>query len=161
MKTKIIAASLAALTMLGGALGLALAETGSAGATTTPTTQSAPAAPSANAGHHGRSFLRNHRKAVRREVVKDSAQTIGISDQDLVAALKSGKSIAEVAQSKGVDPQKVVDALVKDADTRIDKAVADGKISKDRADKVEAKLPAAATKVVNHVFGQHQSNQGG
>ncbi len=41
-----------------------------------------------------------------------AAKALGISADDLRTALREGKSIAEVATSKGVDVNKVIDALV-------------------------------------------------
>ena len=40
------------------------------------------------------------------------ADTIGIPVEDLVAALKDGQSIAQVAEANDVERQAVVDALV-------------------------------------------------
>lgn len=40
------------------------------------------------------------------------AGVIGISEADLKTALQGGQSLAQIAQARGVDPQKVIDALV-------------------------------------------------
>jgi hypothetical protein len=52
------------------------------------------------------------RRAHRRELVAVAADTIGIPGEELVAALKDGQSIAEVAEANDVERQAVVDALV-------------------------------------------------
>ena len=52
------------------------------------------------------------RRAHRRELVGVVADTIGVSTDDLVAALKDGTSIAAVAEAHDVTAQAVVDALV-------------------------------------------------
>lgn len=78
-----------------------------------------------------------------------AAQTIGISPQDLRDGVKSGQSVAEVAQAHGVDPQTVVDAVVKDLDAKLDKAVTDGKITQERADRVSGRLPTRIENLVN------------
>jgi hypothetical protein len=44
-----------------------------------------------------------------------AADAIGIPEEDLLAALRDGQSLAEVAEANGVDPQVVVDALVQAA----------------------------------------------
>lgn len=92
-----------------------------------------------------------HRKALRRGVVTVSAKTIDISREDLVTALKSGQSIAQVAQSKGVDPEKVVDAIVTAGNTRVDAAVKAGKLPAARGAKIKQRLPEVAKKIVNRV----------
>jgi polyhydroxyalkanoate synthesis regulator phasin len=93
---------------------------------------------------------RHDRRGNRREVAKVVADTIGISPQDLVADLKAGKSIAEVAQAHDVDPKAVADAIVSHATQRIDQAVTDGKLSAERAAKLKERLPEIADRIVNH-----------
>ena len=82
------------------------------------------------------------RKAIRRGGAKVVADTLGVSRDDLRAALKGGQSISEYATSLGKDPQTVVDALVNAANTKIDQLVADGKLPQDRADTIKGKVPA-------------------
>lgn len=88
-----------------------------------------------------------------REAVGTAAETIGISPQDVAAELRSGKSIAQVVGEKGVDPQTVIDALVTEGTAAIDRAVADGKISPERAERAKAKLPDAAKRIVERTRG--------
>ncbi|MCL4292609.1 MAG: hypothetical protein KJ056_06210, partial [Acidimicrobiia bacterium] len=91
---------------------------------------------------------RHRRATARRHVAEVAAKTIGISHDDLVAALRDGSSIADVAEKNGVDPSKVVDALVADATTRIDAAVEDGKIPEERAARIKERLPERMQKLV-------------
>jgi polyhydroxyalkanoate synthesis regulator phasin len=63
-----------------------------------------------------------------------AAKALGISEDDLKTALQDGKTIAEVAKEKGVDKQKVIDALVADAKARSAEAVKSGKITQAEAD---------------------------
>jgi polyhydroxyalkanoate synthesis regulator phasin len=93
---------------------------------------------------------RHDRRVNRREVVKLVADTIDIPVEDLVAALKDGQSIAEVAQARGVDPKTVTDAIVDHGTQRIDQAVANGKLDPARAEKLKARLPQLADRIVNH-----------
>lgn len=62
-----------------------------------------------------------------RELTAIAARTIGITVEDLVAELKGGRSIADVATEKDVAVQDVIDALVdevvKDATERITELV--------------------------------------
>ena len=68
--------------------------------------------------------------------------------------LRSGKSIADVATEKGVDPQKVIDDVVGAIDGKIDKRVADKKLDQARADTMKQNLPQRVTDFVNKVWGQ-------
>ncbi len=78
-----------------------------------------------------------------------SAKAIGITPKALAADLKGGQSIAEVASTKGVSAQTVIAALVKAGSARIDKALANGKITSAQAAKLKARLLTAATKAVD------------
>ena len=119
-------------------------------------TPSAASSPSTTiARHPAHAWLRAHRRAIAREVVQVSAKTIGIAPSTLVSALHAGQSIAQVAQAHGVDVQSVIGALVQAADTRVGQAVAGHKLTQAQGAKIEAALPAAFTKVVDHVHGAH------
>jgi len=53
-----------------------------------------------------------------------AAKAIGISEADLLTELRAGKSIAQVAQAKGVDPAKVITAIVDEAKAKMAKRAA-------------------------------------
>lgn len=93
---------------------------------------------------------RGHGKERLKHTVTAAAEAIGITPREVLAGLKEGKSIAEIAQANDVEPQAVIDKLVAGATARIDKAVADGKVQADRAAKLKERLPAAMEKLVNH-----------
>lgn len=89
------------------------------------------------------------RRRVRQGVLKTAADTIGVSEADLRAALRDGQSIADVATAHGVEPQTVVDALVAAGTQHIDQALANGRITQERADAAKAKLAERAAQVVD------------
>jgi hypothetical protein len=78
-----------------------------------------------------------------------AAGALGISEDELKTALREGDSIAEVASERGVDVQTVLDALVADATSRIDEAVADGDLDADRAAQLKEALPERITAFVS------------
>jgi hypothetical protein len=82
-----------------------------------------------------------------------AAGAIGISEADLTTALQSGKSLADVATANGVDPQKVIDALVADAQAKLAERVASGDITQAQADEIGAGLVQHITDLVNHTGG--------
>jgi hypothetical protein len=92
---------------------------------------------------------------VRRHAAKIVANTLGVSVDDLRAALKSGQSINEYAASLGKDPQAVKDALVSAANRALDKAVELGRIDQARADELKTKVPARVDKLMDRHFGQN------
>ena len=80
------------------------------------------------------------------------AKALGISAQDLKTDLAKGQSIAEIAKTKKVDVNKVIDALVADASARIDEARKAGHITQPEADKVKTDLKTRITDLVNNGF---------
>ena len=93
-------------------------------------------------------------RPVVKGMVETAADAIHIAPADLVTALQSGKSVADVANDNHVDPATVVTAIVDAGNTKIDQAVKDGKIDQSRAEKMKARLSDAATKFVNHTKPQ-------
>jgi len=63
-----------------------------------------------------------------------AADALGMTADELWAELKDGKSIADVANERGIDPQAVADAVGAGFAERLDQAVADGKITQEQAD---------------------------
>jgi urease accessory protein UreF len=80
------------------------------------------------------------------------ASALHMALSNLKAALADGESLAQVATSAGVDPAKLSATLVQDATSKIDAAVALGKLAQAQADKVLAMLPGLVTDVMNHTF---------
>jgi hypothetical protein len=94
-----------------------------------------------------RRHRRHHRvRAFVRKVVTD---TIGIDRATLRREVRSGKTIAEIATAHNVEPSAVVEALVTAATTKLEAAATAGRITEERAHKIEAKLPDRFTKLVN------------
>ena len=81
--------------------------------------------------------------------------TIGIDRKTLRTELRSGKTLAEIATDHGSTPQAVIDALVAAANKKLDAAATAGKISPERAARIEARLPARITKLVNEWHPKH------
>ena len=101
-------------------------------------------------GDHGGSHLRG--------MLPTIAGVIGIPEADLVAALRSGQSLAQIATAHNVDPQKVIDALVAAASGKLDAAVAAGILTQSEEDEILPIVTGAITRLVNTtppMFGQH------
>jgi hypothetical protein len=106
-------------------------------------------APAATATRHPRLRL-----FVRRHVATIVSETLGVSRDDLRAALKGGQSITEYATSLGKDPQTVTDALVNAANGFIDKLVENGRIDEAKGAELHDKVPARVDTLMNRHFGQ-------
>ncbi|HEY5011720.1 MAG TPA: hypothetical protein VIK61_03320 [Acidimicrobiia bacterium] len=81
-----------------------------------------------------------------------AAKAIGVSTDTLLTGLKSGKTIAQVATSKGVAVKTVVDAMVAAAKTEFDSQVKAGRLTADQAKRIEANLTQMITDQVNGTF---------
>jgi hypothetical protein len=152
VKKNILAIGILSVAILGGAL--AVAATGLVGTASAQTPTTAEAMVTGDGGGHGLlARFRAHRTEVRKHVVQVTADTIGVSTDDLKTELKGGKSIAQVATENSVDPQTVITAIDNDVNARVDQAVTNHKLSQEKADNIKTKAPEVITKVVNHVFG--------
>ena len=77
-----------------------------------------------------------------------AATTIGVAPDVLRHAVDEGRSIAALAADAGVPTDRVVDAVMRDANTKVDLAVADGRIAPDRASMLRSRLPNWAEQLV-------------
>ncbi len=87
-----------------------------------------------------------------------AAKALGMTTDELKAALKSGKSIEEIAKSKNVDLNSVKDAIVNAEKAHLDQAVKDGKITQAQADKMKSALDQHADQLLK-AFKHHPRNQ--
>ena len=78
-----------------------------------------------------------------------AATALGMTSDELKAALADGSSLADVAASKKVAVQKVIDAIVADEKAEIAQAVTDGKLTQAQADALQAKVVEHVTAIVN------------
>lgn len=78
-----------------------------------------------------------------------AASFLGLSEPELRAALRSGKSLAQVAKDEGKPVDKLIDTLVAATTKRLDEAVTDGRLTKAERDKIVAGLKEQTTAIVN------------
>ena len=78
-----------------------------------------------------------------------AATALGMTSDELKTALADGSSLADVAASKKVAVQKVIDAIVVDEKAEIAQAVTDGKLTQAQADALQAKVIEHVTAIVN------------
>ena len=93
-------------------------------------------------GHRGDGMVGNKLDA--------AAKALGITADQLMTDLGNGQSIADVAKAKSVDVNKVIDAMVSDAQSGIDAAVKDGHLTQDEATNLKKDLKSHITDLVNN-----------
>ncbi|AWI05971.1 hypothetical protein [Clostridium drakei] len=70
-------------------------------------------------------------------ILKDK---LGITDKEITDALNSGKTMYDLAKDKGMTEEQFKAALLEERNKAIDKAVADGKITKEEGASMKEKL---------------------
>lgn len=154
---KFVAVAAVAASIAAGSVGLAtLNPVAIAGAITNQVTGSGTNQQTAQGGQSQAAGKCGVRQRVVRQAVKFVADKLGMTPKDLVTELRTGKSINQIAQGKGVDPARLKDEIVQAIDKRIDQAVAKGTITQDRASAIESKVPDRVEKLMTRVWGQHQ-----
>lgn len=76
------------------------------------------------------------------------ASIIGISEDELRTQLQSGKTLAEVAKTKGISQSTLVNKLVSAAKSRIADAVKAGRLTQAQADQITKDLQSRITDMV-------------
>ncbi|MCA1656974.1 MAG: hypothetical protein LC713_04590 [Actinobacteria bacterium] len=158
---KVAGAAGLAVGLAAGGYGVASAAGGSS-TTTTPAPGATPPAPGRGGpGWHGRFGPGpggGHEKVSDTSV---AAKAIGISEADLDTALGSGQTMAQVAKAHNVDAQKVIDALVADAQSELADGVAAGHLTQAQADQLKAGVTQHVTDQVNGQFHGHDHGRRG
>ncbi len=73
-------------------------------------------------------------------LVSTLAELLEMDVADVVTELQTGISIAELAESHGLEPQQVVDAFLADHQAMLDAAVESGRITQEQADEMQAHM---------------------
>lgn len=93
-----------------------------------------------------RQEARAERKA---EKVETLTSVLGVTEDDLQAAREAGQSVADIAAAQGVDLQVVIDALVENAQARLDAKIAAGTVDAERAAEISDSIEERVTARVN------------
>ncbi len=85
------------------------------------------------------------------------ARTLGITTDELRSELASGKTLSQVITEHGKTVDDVVHALVAEAQTKLDQAVADGRLTQEQANQILSTLPDRLKQMIqrNRLPGQH------
>ncbi len=92
---------------------------------------------------------RPHHHLAPRLIVSSAVQVLGIETTDLVAELKAGKSLADVAEAQRMPVEDFTPALLTEIRTQLDALVAEGKLTADRAAEVFQHFEENIDRIVN------------
>lgn len=73
-------------------------------------------------------------------LVRITAEMTGLGEDQVVAALEDGRTVAEIAEAQDVDPQEIVDAALAEAASRLQEAVEHGRLTEERMDQMLERL---------------------
>ena len=77
-----------------------------------------------------------------------AASYLGVTQEELRSGLADGNTLADVAEAEGKTVAGLVDAMVENAEARIDRAVADGKLTTEQAATARERLREHVTALV-------------
>jgi polyhydroxyalkanoate synthesis regulator phasin len=89
-----------------------------------------------------------------------AASYLGLTEAELRDQLAEGKSLAEIAKAEGKSVDGLVQALVAEAEKRIDQAVEDGKLTAEQAKEAKEDLEERITDLVNREPGSERAFPG-
>lgn len=78
-----------------------------------------------------------------------AATYLGLSEAELRAQLAAGKTLADVAEAEGKTVEGLVAALVEEGEARIDRAVAEGRLTEEQASAAKERLTERVTALVD------------
>jgi hypothetical protein len=81
-----------------------------------------------------------------------AAEKLGMTVSDLATELQGGKSIADVASEQGVDTQVITGAYLDQLKENLDQAVADGRITQEKADLMYQQAEERVPDMLNSTF---------
>jgi hypothetical protein len=139
------------LGMATGALALTLITGAAAAARPTESTTSSVAA--VQMQHATQQEGQKHRRGARvlvGSLIRNTAEISGMTPAEVVTELRAGKSLAQVAESKGKTADEVIAAARAKIKARLDQAVANGRITQEQADQMLQRFDEKAPEVMNN-----------
>jgi hypothetical protein len=100
-------------------------------------------------GFHG------HRFGMRGGPLGGAAGYLGLTVPQLLSQLESGKSLAQIAHSRGKSTSGLENAIVSDERTRLEKERASGEITATQEQQMLSGIQAHVKELVNHTGGLH------
>jgi transposase-like protein len=101
---------------------------------------------------HGHFGFRHHGHGPFEQGLTAAADYLGVTRVQLMNELRDGKSLAQVAKAHGKSADGLVDALVKQAEQKLDQAVKNGRITEAEKTEMLAGLKKRITDLVNGRF---------
>lgn len=85
-------------------------------------------------------------------VVDPAAEVLGMERQELVAELRDGKSLAQIAEERSVSLKELKSGILEGAEAKLQEAVSNGRLSEERADRVLQRLSERIDDIVSRTL---------
>jgi ribosomal protein S20 len=95
-------------------------------------------------GHEGK----RGRGALKHVVIEAAGDYLGAESRELFRARREGKSLARLAEEKGKSADGLAAAVLEAATERLDRAVADGRLTKEKADRLRERAGEAIPRLL-------------
>ncbi len=96
-----------------------------------------------------------------REAVATVAKTLGMTPAELMTALRSGQTLAQIAQSKNVTTDTLISTMVTAAEKQLATAVQNKRITQAQADTIKSTLTQRMTDLANGTLPKMRPGFGG
>jgi hypothetical protein len=141
IEKKLLTGAIAAAFLIGGA---GLLHNTQANAATTTTGATVVQNTNSSKNDHGK-------RGLEKNLIKETATILGVDPTTITDQLKQGKTLVQVAQTKGITEDILLQKLTDAENQSIAAAVTSGKITQAQADKIKSGLAARLKKEVEHV----------
>ena len=108
----------------------------------------------AERGEDGENGRRGHRRGGMKASLETVTEVLGLEADALREARAEGSSLAEIAEAQGVLPQTLIDALVDEANARIDEKAAERDLDEAQVQEMKDAVEAKITEKVNAEPGE-------
>jgi hypothetical protein len=117
---------------------------------------------SKNERDSGKLDKRRQGKAKKNEqglILPKLIESLGIDRAALQAGIETGKTLGEIAEDNGIDSGVVIETIVNDMTERLNQAVADGKITSEKALERASGIQDKAQEIVNSPIGESKNER--
>lgn len=108
---------------------------------------------------NGDSRIHAEKMVVGLAVLRFAAEQTGLKVADIVTEIRGGKSLADVLGEHNIDTTTFISGVVAAAKSRLDKAVANGRMTQDQADKKLEQLQQRLTERITQIGGAESTPQ--
>ena len=95
---------------------------------------------------------RMHNQRAVKRLLAGAADYLGLTKEELRTELRSGKTLKQLAETKGKSVSELVDAMLAPVKEQLDKAVSEGKITDERRGAILDRLAGLANRLVERTF---------